>query len=493
MSLLLAGTVMTLTAPISAASPEERSFTPEDVAHEEFFSEEEVGEEAFDEDAMVERLSELEGQELDGEQSASGEPDVGPGEVASHNMEHLSNVPKNGPLQSTGSDIAFQGDYAYVGNYDGFTVYDLADPANPEQLVQVHCPGPQNDVSVYKDILILSVDARMEDDTCGADRTGDTQDYWEGLRVFDISDPAEPEYVKAVETKCGSHTNSLAPAMHGNVLYVYVSSYSPNPALANCQPPHDLISVVKIPVNAPHAAKVTSEPVLFPDGGYEGDDRGGYTETSGCHDITTYIEHDLAAGACMGDGILMDISDRENPEVISQVRDVENFAFWHSATFNNDASKVVFTDELGGGGWATCTEEFGETLGANAIYDIVDGELEFASYYKIPRINSENENCVAHNGSLIPVQGRDLMVQSWYQGGISVFDFTDSANPEEVAWFDRGEGISDGGTWSSYYYNGFVYSSDLSIGFDTFQLDDSIDGDARTDLQELNPQGQESF
>ncbi|WP_229503208.1 hypothetical protein [Nesterenkonia sedimenti] len=345
---------------------------------------------------------------------------------------------------------------------------------------------------IHGDIVVLSVDARMADDSCGAERTSDSEDYWEGLRIFDVSDPANPEYVSAVETKCGSHTHSLAPSADGEDLYVYVSSYFPSDDIRNCQPPHDLISVVHVPVDDPSGAEVVSTPVLFPDGGYEGDDRGSYTETSGCHDITTYVEHDLAAGACMGDGILMDISDRENPEVISNVRDVENFAFWHSATFNNDATKVVFTDELGGGGMATCTNEFPDTFGANAIYDIVDGELVHASYYKIPRINSEEENCVAHNGSLIPVEGRDLMVQSWYQGGTSVFDFTDSENPEEIAWFDRGEGISGGGTWSSYWYNGYVYSSDLSIGFDTFKLDDSIDGDAMM-LEDLNPQGQTPF
>jgi hypothetical protein len=184
--------------------------------------------------------------------------------------------------------------------------------------------------------------------------------------------------------------------------------------------------------------------------------------------------------------------------VISRVRDTENFAFWHSATFNNDATKVIFTDELGGGGLATCTGEYAPELGANGIYDIertrYGKKLEFASYYKIPRINTANENCVAHNGSLIPVEGKDLMVQSWYQGGVSVFDFTDSDNPVEVAWFDRGEGLSGGGTWSTYYYNGYAYSNDLSIGFDTFDIDDSIDGKAeKVRLSSLNPQMQESF
>ncbi|WP_153144104.1 LVIVD repeat-containing protein [Nesterenkonia halophila] len=424
--------------------------------------------------------------------TATAEPDVAPGEVESHNMEHVTNVPQSGALTGTGSDLAFQGEYAYAGNYDGFTVYDLSDPEQPDPITQVYCPGAQNDVSVHGDILITSTDSRMEDDSCGADYTSNTEDYWEGLRIFDISDPANPQYVQSVETKCGSHTNSLAPTKNDKDLYVYVSSYSPSDQLANCQPPHDQISVVKIPTDDPASAAVVSEPTLFPDGGYEGGE-GAASATSGCHDITTFVKHDLAAGACMGDGILMDISDRENPEVIDTVRDTENFAFWHSATFSNDASKVVFTDELGGGGWATCTDEFGSELGANAIYEIEDGEMEFASYYKIPRTNTEEENCVAHNGSLIPVKGRDLMVQSWYQGGTSVFDFTDPENPEEVAWFDRGEGLSDGGTWSSYYYNGYVYSNDLDLGLDVFRLDDSIDGKAKTNLKELNPQGQQKF
>ncbi|RPF23319.1 LVIVD repeat-containing protein [Myceligenerans xiligouense] len=439
---------------------------------------------------------------------AAAEPDVLPGEVESFNMEHTSNVPKNGSLQSTGSDIAFQGKYAYAGNYDGFTVYDLSNPAEPSQALQVYCPGGQNDISVYKNILVLSTDSRRTDDSCDSEPTSDPENYWEGIKIWDISDPLNPRYVKSVATDCGSHTHSLAPTKRGKDLYVYVSSYFPSDQLANCRPPHDLISVVKIPTRDLEAAEVVAEPVLFPDGGYEspsGPD--SYYSTSGCHDITTYVQLDLAAGACMGDGILLDISDREKPKVISSVRDTENFAFWHSATFNNDGTKVVFTDELGGGGLATCTDEFRAEQGANGIYDIErtrghgkgpgkgkwgGKELVFKSYYKIPRINSEDENCVAHNGSLIPVKGKDLMVQSWYQGGTSVYDFTDSENPEEIAWFDRGAGLSGGGTWSSYYYNGYVYSNDLAVGFDTFELDPSIDRRARH-LWSLNPQAQQRF
>ncbi|GAA2238136.1 hypothetical protein GCM10010413_43920 [Promicromonospora sukumoe] len=427
-------------------------------------------------------------------------PDVPPGESASQNMTHLSNQPKNGALQGTGSDIAFQGKYAFAGNYDGFTVYDLSDKENPEQVVQVYCPGSQNDISVYKDILVLSTDSSRSDDSCASTSMPATEKAaWEGLKIWDISDPLSPQYIKSVETSCGSHTHSLAPSKNGKDLYAYVSSYSPNATFPDCQPPHDFISIVKIPVKKPTSAKVVSTPVLFPDGGYPGDPSRSASTTSGCHDITTYVKYDLAAGACMGDGILLDIKDRERPRVISQVRDTENFAFWHSATFNNDATKVVFTDELGGGGLATCTGEYAPELGANGIYDIERGkhgkkELELKSYYKIPRINTAAENCVAHNGSLIPVKGKDIMVQSWYQGGVSVFDFTNSERPRELAWFDRGEGVSSGGTWSTYYYNGYAYSNDLGIGFDTFDIDDKIDGKAeRVKQKSLNPQMQEPF
>jgi hypothetical protein len=300
-----------------------------------------------------------------------------------------------------------------------------------------------------------------------------------------------------VETACGSHTHSLAPTKDGRTLYAYVSSYSPDVALAGCQPPHDLISIVKIPVTAPEKAELVATPVLFPEGGFEG--APGKSATSGCHDITTYVKLDLAAGACMGDGILMDISDRENPVVVSSVRDTENFAFWHSATFNNDGTKVVFTDELGGGGAATCNPTVGEKRGANAIYDIEDGQLVFKSYYKIPRTNTDTENCVAHNGSLVPVEGKDIMVQAWYQGGISLFDFTDSENPTEIAWFDRGPVSSKdsilGGSWSAYYYNGYVFSNDIQQGFDVLAIDDAtgVGKQKPNTYRELNPQQQVPF
>lgn len=427
--------------------------------------------------------------------------ELAPGETASSpNMSLIANLPKRGAFEPTGaynSDLAFQGDYAYAGNYQGFTVYDISDPAAPTEVVQVVCPGAQNDISVLGDILVLSVDASRSDESCNSVGQGaEVKESWEGIRVFDISDPANPRYAAAVETDCGSHTHTLAPAKDGATLYAYVSSYSPRSTFPDCQPPHDKISIVKIPVADPDAAELVATPVLFPDGGNPGGN--GSSTTSGCHDITAYPSKDIAAGACMGDGVLLDISDRENPVVTAQVRDLENFAFWHSATFNNTGTKVVFTDELGGGGGPTCNPTVGATKGANGIYDIVDGQLEFRSYYKMPRTQSNTENCVAHNGSLIPVKGRDYMVQAWYQGGVSVFDFTDSTNPREIAWFDRGPLSADrlvlGGSWSAYWYNGHIYSNDIQQGFDVFELDDPrVKTAHKVTMDVFNPQSQPSY
>ncbi len=238
--------------------------------------------------------------------------------------------------------------------------------------------------------------------------------------------------------------------------------------------------------------------MLFPGGGNAG---LGYSRpTSGCHDITAYPEKDIAAGACMGDGVIMDISDPVAPVVRESVQDEENFAFWHSATFNNDATSVIFTDELGGGGAATCNPAAGPNKGANAIYELSGGgQLDFASYYKIPREQASTENCVAHNGSLIPTKKTDVMVQAWYQGGISVFDFTDPANPTEIGWFDRGP-VSDaslviGGSWSAYYYDGYIFSNDIQQGFDVFEIRDRRVANAKAGKYpaDYNPQTQPSF
>lgn len=433
--------------------------------------------------------------------------DLQPDEIGrSANMAHLANLAPSGSLaEGIGTDLAFQDGKAFVGNYDGFSVVDISTPGSPETIVQVKCPGSQNDISVSGDLLYLSTDSSRSDDSCSSTSQSATEKgSWEGIKIFDISDLSNPQYIKSVETACGSHTHTLVPGKgktRGND-YLYVSSYSPRAEYPDCQPPHDLISIVKVPTSSPTDAEVVDTPNLFPDGGNPGGPGptpiANRSATTGCHDITAFPKQGIAAGACMGDGIIMDIKKPEQPKVIEQVRDDENFAFWHSATFNADGTKVVFTDELGGGGAATCNADIGPKRGANAIYDLNrQGELTFRSYYKIPRHQHDVENCVAHNGSIIPVKNRDLMVQAWYQGGVSVWDFTDSENPRELAYFERGpvspeEGI--GGSWSSYYYNGHIYSSDIRRGFDVLKFNDPMTAGAdQLDLGELNVQSQPKY
>ncbi|GAA4723853.1 hypothetical protein Prum_084280 [Phytohabitans rumicis] len=423
--------------------------------------------------------------------------------VSSDNIRQLVNVPQPGPLAGAiTSDIAFQGKYAYQGNYNGFAIYDLSRPSAPSVVATVFCPGGQNDVSVYNDLLFLSTDSSRSDDSCNSTGQSATiKESWEGIRIFDISDKTNPRYVKSVETNCGSHTHTIVPTKNGRTVYVYVSSYFPSATFPDCLPPHDLISIVKVPVKSPTDAAVVATPNLFP--GDTGNGPGTTSSnTTGCHDITAYPSKDIAAGACMGDGILLDISKPEAPRVINRVRDLENFSFWHSATFNNSGTKVIFTDELGGGVGAECTAAIGPTKGADAIYDIKGWgdrrRLEFKSYFKIPRVNADTENCVAHNGSLIPVPGRDIMVQAWYQGGISVWDFTNSSRPKEIAWWERGPlsatTLTLGGSWSAYYYNGYIYSSDIVKGLDVLQVRDwRLFGAEFNRFHRLNAQSQTRY
>jgi hypothetical protein len=429
--------------------------------------------------------------------------------VKTPNMHHLANVPNTGPFappSGIGTDLAFTGKYAIDGNYNGFVIYDISRPSRPKVVSQVQCLGGQNDVTVNGNLVVLSTDASRSDDSCQSTSKPVTDPTaWEGIKVFDISDKTKPRYVTSVETKCGAHTHTAVPGKGKNrgSVYIYVSSYllGPSSVGPDCQYPHDKISIVKVPRAAPQRARVVAEPVLFPRGGNPGVGQSSYP-TTGCHDITAYPSKNIAAGACMGDGALFDISNPVKPKVITTVRDTVNFAFWHSATFNNRANKVVFTDELGGGVGATCNAETPRTHGANAIYDIVGKgakrKFVFRSYYKIPRIQAPTENCVAHNGSLIPVPGRDIMVQSWYQGGISVWDFTNSRRPKELGWFERGplsltESIV-GGSWSAYYYNGHIYSSDITKGLDVLDIRDRrTDLGKRVRLPYLNVQTQPNY
>ncbi len=421
-------------------------------------------------------------------------PDTGA--TKSDNITHLASAPMTGPLAGgVNTDIAFAGKLAYVGNYSGFAIYDIGNPAKPTLISQVSCPGSQNDISISNGLLFLSTDSSRSNSSCSSVSQSPTiKESWEGIKIFDVKDPTNPRYVAAVETKCGSHTHTLIPDRSKRNVYIYNSSYFPNATYPDCQPPNDRIDIVKVPLRHPEQAAVVASPVLFPDGGFPGSETG--YETSGCHDITAFPAKNIAAAACMGDGVLLDISKPERPKVIDKVQDATNFSFWHGATFNGDGTKVVFMDELGGGGGAECNPEVGPDKGATAIFDIKHKKLKFRSYYKIDRHQAEEENCVSHNGSLIPVRGRDIMVQAWYQGGFSVWDFTDSANPQEIGYFDRPprEPASFGGYWSVYYYNGAIYGTESVTAFDVFTIKDRrTDPANRVKLKELNVQTQPAF
>ena len=407
--------------------------------------------------------------------------------------------PRPSLLNFGNTDLVFAGNVVVAGNYHGFNAYDISDPRSPQLLSSVVCPGGQGDVSIVGDLLILSVEQTRGRLDCGLQGVAEVHsaERFRGIRIFDVSDFTLPVQVGAVQTCRGSHTHTVVtdPDDEGNI-YVYGSGTSrvrPEEEMDSCtddspfeNPETALfrIDVIRIPVENPGDAEIVNRPYVFSDpesgviaGLWEGGDHGDGTqrtsETNACHDITAYPEIGLAAGACSGNGILLDISDPVNPVRVDEVIDT-GFAYWHSATFNNDGTKVLFTDEWGGGGRPRCRASDPRNWGADAIYDIVDGELQFRSYFKLPAPQTDKENCVAHNGSLVPVPGRDIFVQAWYQGGITVIDFTDSSNPVEIAFFDRGpisaENLMQGGYWSAYWYGGHVYGTEIARGFDVFAL-----------------------
>jgi hypothetical protein len=481
-------------------------------------------------------------------------------------------------LAFSNSDLAFEGNHLFQGNFYGVNIYDIADPAKTTLLTSLVCPGGQGDVSVYKNLLFMSVEMPNGRLDCGvqgfppepppADEDKDKdkasandkdkdqnsaggkdsdksdkddkdkekkhpipvaqKDRFRGVRIFDISDISNPKQVAAVQTCRGSHTHTLVvdPNDKDNV-YIYVSgtSFVRQPEeLTGCsgeKPDKDpntalfRIDVIKVPVAAPQEAKVVSSPRVFMDprtGAINGLNNGGThskkgmekaEDTNQCHDITVYSAIGLAAGACSGNGILLDIKDPVHPQRVDAVND-PNYSYWHSASFSNDGSKVVFTDEWGGGLGARCRPNDPNKWGADAIFRLKDDKLTFANYYKLPAAQGDTENCVAHNGSLIPIPGRDIEVQAWYQGGVSVMDFTDPANPFEIAYFDRGpidpKVLVLGGDWSAYWYNGYIYGSEIARGLDVFQLtptkfltQNEIDAAKTVQVADLNVQDQQKI
>jgi hypothetical protein len=447
-------------------------------------------------------------------------------------------------LAFANSDFAFQGNHLFQGNFYGVNFYDISDPAKVSLITSLVCPGGQGDVSVYGNLLFMSVEMPNGRVDCGTqafppmpppapghehDRRlpAASPDRFRGVRIFDISDIKNPKQVAAVQTCRGSHTHTLVVDPNDkDDVYIYVSGTSfvrQSEELAGCSgetPDKDpntslfRIDVIKVPLAAPQDAKIVSSPRVFMDprtGALNGLNNGGShdkgaekpADTNQCHDITVYSAIGLAAGACSGNGLLLDIKDPIHPKRVDAVND-PNYSYWHSASFSNDGSKVVFTDEWGGGLGARCRANDPIKWGADAIFNLKDDKLSLASYYKMPAAQSDSENCVAHNGSLVPVPGRDIEVQAWYQGGVSVMDFTDPAHPYEIAYFDRGaidpKKVILGGFWSAYWYNGYIYGSEIARGLDVFKLvpskfltQNEIDAASLVQVKELNVQNQQKL
>jgi hypothetical protein len=451
---------------------------------------------------------------------------------AAWNIRLVSTTPPNEKfLGVTNSDLAFTGKYTVQGNYNGFQVFDTSDPTKPKLVLTYVCPASQSDVSVYKNLLFVSGEGQTGRVDCGIQGVPEpvSKDRLRGIRIFDISNISKPKYVANVQTCRGSHTHTVVtdPKDKENV-YIYVSGSArvrsadelPGCTDGPVEDPNSArfrLEVIKVPIAAPQTAAIISHPRIFyglappprrvepgrggnnpnnpnnpPDagrgagaganaaaggegrgGGRGGDPSGRNSGPNQCHDITVYPEIGLAGGACGGYGLLLDISDVANPKRIDQVADI-NMSFWHSATFSNDGSKILFTDEWGGGSQPRCRDTDKLEWGANALFTIENQKMTFKSYYKMPAPQTSLENCVAHNGSLIPIPGREVMVQGWYQGGISVFDWTDASKPKEIAYFDRGPVDSNrmisGGSWSVYWYNGMIVSSEIARGLDIYEL-----------------------
>jgi hypothetical protein len=445
-------------------------------------------------------------------------------EQAAWNMRLLSTSPPQGKsLGATHSDLAFSGNLVIQGNYNGFDIYDISNPSKPTLVQKYLCPASQNDVSVYRNLVFMSSEATNSREDCGFEGVPEPVSKLRvrGIRVFDISDIKNPKLVTTVQTCRGSHTHTVVRKAgdDGNV-YIYVSGSAgvrsaeevpgcedgdiDNPNTARFR-----LEVIQVPLGAPAQAAIVSSPRVFQDlpvaprneersasdqrdreaaaaaaaaAGRGGAGRGGGRPPgptgpprgpNQCHDITVYSDIGLAGGACGGLGLLLDISDPVKPVRIAEVADA-NMSFWHSATFNNDGTKLLFSDEWGGGGQPRCRATDKYEWGSDALFTIENRKLTFHSYYKLPAAQSTLENCVAHNGSVIPIPGRDVMVQSWYQGGLSVFDWTDIDHPKEIAYFDRGPVDAGrmvmGGSWSAYWYNGVIVSSEIARGLDVYEL-----------------------
>jgi hypothetical protein len=485
--------------------------------------------------------------------------------VAASNMRLVSFSPKPAQFDSArgltfiNSDVAFgNSHYAYQGNFAGFTVWDVSNPAKPVIASVVECITSQGDPSIIGNLLFVSAEGAGNRNDCGKGGVQDPKDHMTGIRIYDVSNPSAPKLIKNVQTCKGSHTHTVIPSpTDKKIVYIYVSGQQaarPETELAGCKngtdpadPTNSLyqLDIIKVPLDHPEQAAVIPGARIFtglegapacitfcappdtrrPAGGGRGR-RGGApgdsanpaavmlnTGPRNCHDVTAYPAMHLLAAACSSHAIMVDISNPEKPVRLSAITDTNNFQSRHTAGFSNDGKKTLWTDEWGGGTGPMCQAGSIMELGGNTIVTASADykKLTQRAYFKLPTAQSAQENCVSHNGGLIPVPGRDLYVQGWYQGGIDVMDFTDADHPFEIAYFDRGpidepndttnannrSRYTIGGSWGAYYWNGYVYSSELDRGFDIFELTPSPQLSANelaaaklVTLKEYNPQSQ---
>ena len=426
------------------------------------------------------------------------------------------------------SDLAFKDHYVYQGNFAGFTIWDVANPASPKMLSVTPCMTSQGDPSIVGNLLFISAEGGANRNDCGKGGVQNPKDHMAGVRIFDVSDPTKPRLVKNVQTCKGSHTHTVVPhPKDKDVIYLYVSGLQgarPAEEMPGCKEGPDpadttnslyRLDIIKVNLKKPEDAAVIGgarvftglEPAFKPNeripGGMGKDGKQDASHIQfvnmfstvaprNCHDVTAYPEKHLLAASCIGYGLLIDITNPEKPVRLAAQADT-NFSAWHTAVISDDGKKVVFTDEWGGGTSPMCQANSMMEMGGNAVLTI-DAKKQYKqhAYFKLPTAQTAEENCVSHNGGLVPVPGRDLMVQGWYQGGVDIFDFTDPDHPVEVAYFDRGpvdppagadvpvgaaaggaaaaRRATSGGSWGAYYWNGYVYSSELDRGFDILEL-----------------------
>ena len=454
--------------------------------------------------------------------------------IAIRNMKQVSFVKKPAAfdtaagLKFINSDLAFGSHYVYQANFAGFTIWDVTAPANPVMVSATKCITSQGDPTIYGNLLFLSAEGAGNRNDCGDGGVQDPKDHMAGVRIFDVSDPKAPKLVKNVQTCKGSHTHTLVPSPKDpRTIYLYVSGQQaarPETELAGCRngtdpadPTNSLfqLDIIKVPLDRPEQAEVIPGARIFTglDGGGEckqfcvptdprrqaagrtrpAPDPAMPTGPRNCHDVTAYPAMNLLAASCSTHSIIVDISNPEKPIRLDALTDTNNFQGRHTAAFSNDGKKLIQTDEWGGGTGPMCQASSMIELGGNTVITLdAKNKQTQRAYFKLPSAQAAEENCVSHNGGIIPVPGRDLYVQGWYQGGVDIMDFTNPDTAFEIGYFDRGSisppklidgpqprpgtpevrggGNVIGGSWGAYYWNGFIYSSELDRGMDVLEL-----------------------